>query len=499
MPREVDLESLELALLARAGGASVVLSPGMALPDVLDDGFLGTVRVVGPNDATLLVLLAEGVADRETVLAEAASIAEVCLSVSCSRFTNLVPKSDGSEHAIETALQSLAQAAGVTLPSPSRARLDAVLALLRQKNPDATLYTRVLRAGLSYHTADSRDFRTGHRPGPMLHARSASLISRSTAVRPATMPDPRGIEPKARALFEDLEAWARRPIRAAFVSDESGRLEPLQLMPSKRVGACSFSLAADLLSRGALPIEELRAVLDEGDIAAAAPLDLELEGAEILAKGLGAGPGTAGGLACFTHGEALELTRRGEPAILFVHEVTRDDADVLRLVRGVVTVRGGLTGEAAIMSRALSKPCIASGATMTLVQGEVRTTTGRTIRHRDPVTLDGKAGLVVAGHVARTLRGLPSDVMQVLNELPTRGVFIRATHEADLRTAVNLCGEGVVVAPDDAALRVAAIALGLHVHDGTAADGSCVQAEDGAWICDPDAVLRARLRAIQPG
>jgi len=62
--------------------------------------------------------------------------------------------------------------------------------------------------------------------------------------------------------------------------------------------------------------------------------------------------------------DALTLAARGE-AVLFVRtDTTADDVEALRVAVGVVTTRGGITGDAAIIARTLEKPCIASCSTM---------------------------------------------------------------------------------------------------------------------------------------
>ena len=55
--------------------------------------------------------------------------------------------------------------------------------------------------------------------------------------------------------------------------------------------------------------------------------------ATLLAKGMGASPGT---------------------------ETTSEDVPGMRAAAGIVTTRGGITGDAAIVARSLGKPCIAS-------------------------------------------------------------------------------------------------------------------------------------------
>jgi pyruvate,orthophosphate dikinase len=201
---------------------------------------------------------------------------------------------------------------------------------------------------------------------------------------------------------------------------------------------------------------------------------------------------------------------------LFVHEVTKDDADALRAAAGIVTVRGGLTGEAAVMARALSKPCIASGSAMTLTESEVRGG-GATIRPGDAITLDGKTGLIVAGFVPRKLGSLSPEVARVLALLPNENVLVRSRTAADVATAKNLGAGGVFLESDEqsvleaahrlalpvfareplsAALQTAAQQLNIQLRTLEVPAGPGRKDVAGFQVCEPDDTLSTRLAAL---
>ena len=83
-------------------------------------------------------------------------------------------------------------------------------------------------------------------------------------------------------------------------------------------------------------------------------------GRELLAKGMGASPGTATGAIVFRSEDAVELVAQGTAVILVRTETTSEDVPGMRAASGIVTTRGGITGDAAIVARSLGKPCIAS-------------------------------------------------------------------------------------------------------------------------------------------
>lgn len=81
---------------------------------------------------------------------------------------------------------------------------------------------------------------------------------------------------------------------------------------------------------------------------------------QLLARGTGASPGIATGAIVFDSDDALELAAKGTPTILVRIDASSDDVAAMRVAAGIVTTRGGITGDAAIVARTLGKPCIAS-------------------------------------------------------------------------------------------------------------------------------------------
>ncbi len=81
---------------------------------------------------------------------------------------------------------------------------------------------------------------------------------------------------------------------------------------------------------------------------------------ELLAKGVGASPGTATGQIVFRSEDAVTMAAQGTSVILVRTETTSEDVPGMRAAAGIVTTRGGITGDAAIVARSLGKPCIAS-------------------------------------------------------------------------------------------------------------------------------------------
>lgn len=80
----------------------------------------------------------------------------------------------------------------------------------------------------------------------------------------------------------------------------------------------------------------------------------------LLARGMGASPGVATGAIVFLSDDAVALSAKGTSVILVRTETTPEDVPGMRAAAGILTTRGGITGDAAIVARSLGKPCIAS-------------------------------------------------------------------------------------------------------------------------------------------
>ncbi len=128
---------------------------------------------------------------------------------------------------------------------------------------------------------------------------------------------------------------------------------------------------------------------------------------QLIAKGMGASPGTATGAVVFRSEDAVELAARGTSVILVRIETTPEDVPGMKVAAGIITTRGGITGDAAIVARSLNKPCIASCSLLHLDYGENTLTVWRdststaeadiVLKKGDVVTIDGGRGEIFAG------------------------------------------------------------------------------------------------------
>jgi pyruvate, orthophosphate dikinase len=129
---------------------------------------------------------------------------------------------------------------------------------------------------------------------------------------------------------------------------------------------------------------------------------------QLLAKGMGASPGTATGEIVFRSEDAVKAAGEGKSVILVRIETTPEDVPGMKVAAGIVTTRGGITGDAAIVARSLGKPCIASCAPLRVDYAENSLTVWRdsladdaaddiVLRKGDIVTIDGAKGEIWSG------------------------------------------------------------------------------------------------------
>ncbi|WP_405491013.1 pyruvate, phosphate dikinase [Nocardia sp. NBC_00511] len=209
---------------------------------------------------------------------------------------------------------------------------------------------------------------------------------------------PRPLDELARtqpAVHERLIAAAQllerdgRDIQDVEFTVESGVLWLLQSRPAKRSARAAVRAAVAMVEEGLIGADEAldRVTADQvRDVLR--PASSETGGQEPLARGESACPGLASGIVVTDPDEAEARAEAGEDVILVRPTTSPDDLHGMIAARAIVTELGGTTSHAALVSRELGRPCVVGCG-----PGVVAALTGRT------VTVDGGAGLVLAGEV----------------------------------------------------------------------------------------------------
>jgi pyruvate, orthophosphate dikinase len=168
---------------------------------------------------------------------------------------------------------------------------------------------------------------------------------------------------------------------------QSGQLYLLQSRSAKRAPEAAVRIAVDMVDEGRIDAATALARVSAEQVSTLLLPHLAAgasEGAELLASGEGACPGVATGILVADSDEA-ERRAVAEDVVLVRATTSPDDVHGMIAARAVVTEQGGSTSHAAVVSRALGRPCVVG-----VGQGALALV-GRL------VTVDGASGRVYAG------------------------------------------------------------------------------------------------------
>ena len=130
-------------------------------------------------------------------------------------------------------------------------------------------------------------------------------------------------------------------------------------------------------------------------------VDSDLAHRAILAKGIGVSGSAMSGKAVFNE-ENIRQLRRDEPdthLILIRQDTVPEDIREISLTDGLVTSRGGQTSHASVVATRLEKTCVVGCRDMQVYEtGEYAEIGGFRIRFGDPVSIDGRHGLLIQGN-----------------------------------------------------------------------------------------------------
>ncbi|MFM2371138.1 MAG: hypothetical protein RIS85_860, partial [Pseudomonadota bacterium] len=169
---------------------------------------------------------------------------------------------------------------------------------------------------------------------------------------------------------------------------QTGKLYLLQSRSAKRAPEAAVRIAVDMVDEGRIDAATALARVSAEQVSTLLLPHLAAgasDGAELLVAGEGACPGVATGILVADSDEAERRAAAGEDVVLVRATTSPDDVHGMIAARAVVTEQGGSTSHAAVVSRALGRPCVVG------VGAGALALTGRL------VTVDGATGKVYAG------------------------------------------------------------------------------------------------------
>lgn len=210
---------------------------------------------------------------------------------------------------------------------------------------------------------------------------------------------------------------------------EDGKFYILQTRTGKRTIQAAVKIAVDLANEGLITQNEalLRITPSELTRFLHPTIDPNAE-VEVIATGIAASPGAASGKVVFDADDAEKWGNKGEKVILVRPETTPEDIHGLAAAQGVITSTGGMTCHAAIVARAMGKPCVAGAKALRIDLNEkLVEVEGQVIKEGSLITIDGTAGTLILGEAPTIDPQLSGEFGQLLSWADTtRTLGVRA-------------------------------------------------------------------------
>ncbi|MCW3987913.1 MAG: pyruvate, phosphate dikinase, partial [Candidatus Bathyarchaeota archaeon] len=229
---------------------------------------------------------------------------------------------------------------------------------------------------------------------------------------------------------------------------EKGIFYILQTRTGKRTIQAAVKIAVDLAEEGLITQEEaiLRVNPSDLDRLLHPTIDPEAK-VEVLATGIAASPGAASGMVVFDADEAEAKGNEGLKVVLVRPETTPEDIHGLAAAQGVLTSTGGMTCHAAIVARAMGKPCVAGCKALQIdLRAKSFEIEGRIIKEGDIITIDGTLGNIILGEAPTIDPEMSEEFDRLLkwaDHVRTLGVMANADTPENARMAREYGAEGI--------------------------------------------------------
>ena len=231
---------------------------------------------------------------------------------------------------------------------------------------------------------------------------------------------------------------------------QDGKLWMLQCRVGKRTGLAALNMAMDMLQEGL--IDEKTAVMRVAPVQLDELLHPILDPAaekvaNVVAKGLPAGPGGSVGEIVFTAETAVEAAKKGKKVILVREETNPEDVEGMRAADGILTARGGMTSHAALVARGWGKCCIVGCDSLHIdLHSKKMTINGKTYSEGSVFSLNGSKGFVYDTAIS-TVNASENprfvEYMKIVDKYRVLGVRTNADTPEDAQNAIDFGAEGI--------------------------------------------------------
>jgi pyruvate,orthophosphate dikinase len=221
------------------------------------------------------------------------------------------------------------------------------------------------------------------------------------------------------AICQQLEAEFRDMQDIEFTVQD-GKLFLLQCRAGKRSARAAFRIAVDMVKENLITVgDALQRVSPEQFTTMQRPRIDDGFNTPPHVVGLPACDGIVSGVAVF---RATLASVSNKPYILITHDTSPDDISAMASAAGILTATGGATSHAAVVARAMDKPCVVGCTTLSVTDDTAVIAKGDgtqlVIQPGDMVSIDGGTGHVWVQTNVPVVSGRQDPyVMQVLEWL----------------------------------------------------------------------------------
>jgi pyruvate,orthophosphate dikinase len=222
----------------------------------------------------------------------------------------------------------------------------------------------------------------------------------------------------------------------------------LQVRIGKRTAQAAVKIAIDLSQEKIITPEEAILRITPQDVNNFLHPRIKAGVCEkVLFQGLPASPGAGCGQVVFDSHEAEKRAKNNEKIILVRQETSPEDVGGISAVQGTITVKGGMTSHAAIVARALGKPCIVGCEQIIIdpIKEEIKIN-DLIIRKNDYVTIDGSSGQVFAGQMALQQPEMSLELIEIMkwaDQYRELRIRVNADTPEEAKIAKEFGAEGV--------------------------------------------------------
>jgi len=229
---------------------------------------------------------------------------------------------------------------------------------------------------------------------------------------------------------------------------EKHKLYMLQTRSGKRTAEAALKIAVDMAAEGLITREQAVSRINPASLDQLLHPTLDPAAERIcLARGLPASPGAASGKIVLTADQAEARAAGGEQVILVRVETSPEDIHGMHAAAGILTARGGMTSHAAVVARGMGRACVSGAGDLRIDHAAGKIFIGtREFNDGDMITIDGSAGEIYAGEIAKIQPQL-SDSFETLmgwaDAMRRMKVRTNAETPADARMARQFGAEGI--------------------------------------------------------